>query len=81
VARFCEHVSIKKAGWCLTSWVTNDFPKNILHHGVMQLFRLNTTLATHSCTLRVTACSIFVDETRMELYVVSKNNETALLYA
>jgi hypothetical protein len=39
VQGFCEHGSeplgsIKKAGYCLTRWVTISFSKNILHHGV-----------------------------------------------
>jgi hypothetical protein len=38
VARFCEHCneplgSIKKVGYSLTSQVTTDFSRNILHHG------------------------------------------------
>jgi hypothetical protein len=36
---FCGHgnkpsVSIKKAGYSLTSWVAIDFSENILYHGV-----------------------------------------------
>jgi hypothetical protein len=36
---FCEHGdepsgSIKKTGYSLKSCVTNDFSKNVLHHGV-----------------------------------------------
>jgi hypothetical protein len=35
----CEHGhepsgSVKKAGYCLTGWVTISFSKNIVHHGV-----------------------------------------------
>jgi hypothetical protein len=42
MASFCEHgnkpsCSIKKARHCLTSGVTMNFSKNILHHGVTQL--------------------------------------------
>jgi len=40
VAAFCEQGnepsgSIKKAGYCLTSWATNSLLKNILHHWVL----------------------------------------------
>jgi hypothetical protein len=43
VVGFCEHsneplCSIKKAG-CLTSRVTISFSKNILHHGVSEVYR------------------------------------------
>jgi len=35
---FCEHddelSGFLKKGYYLTSWVTDSFPKNILHHGV-----------------------------------------------
>jgi hypothetical protein len=39
VAGFYEHGnepsgSIKKSGYCLKSELTNDFSKNVLHHGV-----------------------------------------------
>jgi hypothetical protein len=38
VAGFCEHDnepsgSIKKTGYSLASWVTNDFSKSIMNHG------------------------------------------------
>jgi hypothetical protein len=41
VAGFCEHGnepsgSIKKPGYCLTSWVTMSFSKNILYRGVSE---------------------------------------------
>jgi hypothetical protein len=40
MAGFCEHGnepsgSIKKAGYCLKGCVSNDFSKNVLHHGLV----------------------------------------------
>jgi hypothetical protein len=39
IASFCENSnepsdSVQKAGYYLTSWVTINFSKNILHHGI-----------------------------------------------
>jgi hypothetical protein len=46
VAGFCEHGnepmgSIKNVGYCLTTWVTMSFSKNILHHRVSKLTNID----------------------------------------
>jgi hypothetical protein len=47
VVGFCEHVNepsgcIIKAQYCLPSWVTISFSKNILHHGVSKEGRVSS---------------------------------------
>jgi len=47
VADFCEHGNepsgcIKKSGYCLKTWVTISFSKNVLHHGkVWNILNMN----------------------------------------
>jgi hypothetical protein len=56
--------SIKKADYCLTSWVTNNFPKNILHSGVSTHSEITNNFVQHTSPsslyrLFQTACTHF----------------------
>jgi hypothetical protein len=63
MASFCEHGneplgSIKQAGYFSKSWVTNDFPKNLLHHGVSYFGTVQVRITTKY--LHTQRLSIFI---------------------